>query len=184
MTAAFSSRSAKPDQSPWYRHRWPWLIMAGPAAVVLAGSFSAWLAFTQQDQMVIDNYYDQGLVINQDLQRDARASALALQLRAHYDAASEKMQGMLTRRDTSVAGPTQLRLQLRHATDPKRDRTVLITVDQHGAFSVPLALLERSHWTVLVEDQARSWRLAGVWLWPQQSDIALAADAPAQVAPR
>jgi len=22
---------------PWYRHRWPWLLMAGPLAVLVAG---------------------------------------------------------------------------------------------------------------------------------------------------
>ena len=30
---------------PWYREPWPWILMAGPAAVVIAGLFTAWLAW-------------------------------------------------------------------------------------------------------------------------------------------
>jgi uncharacterized protein len=25
------------SNAPWYRHRWPWLLMMGPAVVVAAG---------------------------------------------------------------------------------------------------------------------------------------------------
>ncbi len=30
---------------PWYREPWPWILMAGPATVVVAGLITAWLAF-------------------------------------------------------------------------------------------------------------------------------------------
>ena len=26
------------DNEPWYKQRWPWLLMAGPIAVVIAGA--------------------------------------------------------------------------------------------------------------------------------------------------
>ena len=29
---------------PWYREPWPWIMMAGPAAVVVAGAVTMWLA--------------------------------------------------------------------------------------------------------------------------------------------
>ena len=34
---------------PWYRERWPWILMAGPATVVVAGLFTAWLAVRSDD---------------------------------------------------------------------------------------------------------------------------------------
>ena len=50
--------------SPWYREPWPWLLMAGPAVVVVAGLFTAWLAVVHEDGLVADDYYKQGLGIN------------------------------------------------------------------------------------------------------------------------
>ena len=29
---------------PWYRHRWPWLLMLGPFVVVVAAAITLWLA--------------------------------------------------------------------------------------------------------------------------------------------
>ena len=43
--------------APWYRHRWPWLLMAGPVAVIIAGLVTAWVAFTGADALVVDDYF-------------------------------------------------------------------------------------------------------------------------------
>jgi len=43
----------EPAPAPWYRHRWPWLIMLGPFLVVLAGSYTMWLAYSRQDALVV-----------------------------------------------------------------------------------------------------------------------------------
>jgi hypothetical protein len=37
---------------PWYREPWPWLLMAGPAAVVVASIVSAILAIATADPLV------------------------------------------------------------------------------------------------------------------------------------
>ena len=66
------------DSNPWYKERWPWLLMAGPAIVVVAGFITAWLAVVSDDGLVADDYYKQGLAVNQRLQRDHYASQLGL----------------------------------------------------------------------------------------------------------
>ena len=40
---------------PWYKEPWPWLLMSGPAAVVLAGALTAWLAFAGADGLVAED---------------------------------------------------------------------------------------------------------------------------------
>ena len=32
------------DNQPWYKHRWPWILIAGPATVVVAGviAYALW----------------------------------------------------------------------------------------------------------------------------------------------
>ena len=43
------------DTKPWYRQFWPWFIIALPAAAVLAGFFTLWLAISNPDYMVVDD---------------------------------------------------------------------------------------------------------------------------------
>ena len=64
------------DGKPWYKEPWPWFLMAGPAIVIVAGFATAWLAIISNDGLVTDDYYKQGLAINQRLQRDHHASDL------------------------------------------------------------------------------------------------------------
>ena len=40
---------------PWYREPWPWILMAGPAIVVVASFITLWLAVTGADPVIADN---------------------------------------------------------------------------------------------------------------------------------
>jgi uncharacterized protein len=51
---------------PWYRHRWPWLLMLGPALVAIACMVTIKLAFQQADQVVVSKEAVHGLVVNID----------------------------------------------------------------------------------------------------------------------
>lgn len=44
------------ERTPWYRHRWPWLLMAGPGTVLVAGAITTWIAFASADGLVADDY--------------------------------------------------------------------------------------------------------------------------------
>ena len=79
------------DAGPWYREPWPWLLMAGPAAVIVAGVVTAWIAFATFDGLVADDYYRQGRAINQELKRSQRASDLGLS--ASVDMAAGRVVG-------------------------------------------------------------------------------------------
>ena len=72
------------DIGPWYREPWPWLLMAGPAAVVVAGFATLWLAVSSNDGLVADDYYKQGLAINQTLQREALTRGMAINVLGHH----------------------------------------------------------------------------------------------------
>ena len=69
----------------WYRQPWPWLLMLGPAVVVVAGFVTLWLAVKSSDGLVADDYYKQGLAINQTLARAERAKAMQLSARVRID---------------------------------------------------------------------------------------------------
>ena len=149
---------------PWYRHRWPWLLMAGPAIVVIAGAVTMWISFSGADALVVDDYYRQGKAINQDLRRDRVAASMGLSLTLRFDAASGILLGQVRGIDNNAA----LSLLLIHPTMPSKDLRLVAVPDDQGNFSVALPLLERAHWQVQLEDTARTWRLHGTWAWPQQ----------------
>lgn len=149
---------------PWYKHRWPWLLMAGPVAVLIAGFITMWISFSGADALVVDDYYKQGKAINQDLRRDRAAASLGLSLSLRYDAAAGKLVGQLQ----GVTDGAPLNLLLVHPTVPEKDIRLVAVPDSSGVFSVALPLLERAQWQVQIEDAARSWRLHGEWAWPQQ----------------
>jgi uncharacterized protein len=162
--------------APWYTQRWPWLLMLGPAVVVVAGGYTAWLAVSRQDALVVGDYYKQGKAINQDLRRDRVASAMKLALHSRYDAANGKLEGQLDGAGVPVTAP--FRLLLAHPTLPERDRSVLVVPGQDGRFSVSLPGLGAERWQVVAEGARRDWRLERSWDSGRQAEFDIAADKP------
>ncbi len=52
---------------PWWRHGMVWLILSGPAVVVVAGLVTAWIAVHNADTVVDADYYRRGVEINKTL---------------------------------------------------------------------------------------------------------------------
>ncbi|MBA2674965.1 FixH family protein [Ramlibacter sp.] len=67
---------------PWWKHGHVWLVIAGPAVVVVASCVTAWIAASGQDTLVAEDYYRRGMEINRQLARE-RALLPALQGRNH-----------------------------------------------------------------------------------------------------
>lgn len=156
---------------PWYTHRWPWLLMIGPVAVIAAGIHTTIIAFTMQDALVVDDYYKQGKTINMDLRRDRVAAGMQLQMDMRYDAANGVVSGALKGLQKNDA----ITLSLVHSTQPEKDVKLRIQPDEQGRFSATLPMLDIARWQVLVENEQRDWRLQGSWNWPQETQIAIKA---------
>lgn len=71
-----------PESAPWWRHGYVWMVIAGPAAVVVAGVVTAWIAVRYADPVLDADYYRKGVEINRTL-ADERALLPALQGRNH-----------------------------------------------------------------------------------------------------
>ena len=70
------------DTAPWWKHGHVWLLISGPAAVVVAGLLTAWVAVASPDPVVAEDYYRKGIEINKQLARE-RATLPAMQARNH-----------------------------------------------------------------------------------------------------
>lgn len=160
---------------PWYRHRWPWLLMIGPAWVLVGGVVMIWLAASRPDAMVVGDYYKRGKAINQELRRDRVASGLGLVFEARHEVGAGRIAGSLRSHGEPVRAP--FRIRLAHPTQPERDRVLEALPDRHGRFAAQAPILEPTHWQVVVEGGgADGWRLAGSWSPAKQAGLAIRAD--------
>lgn len=75
--------SNEPDRNqPWWKYGHVWLVIAGPAIVVVAALVTAWIAMRNPDPVLAEDYWRRGLEINKT-QAGNRALAPALQGRNH-----------------------------------------------------------------------------------------------------
>lgn len=167
---------AEKTDKPWYAQLWPWLLILGPLTVVIAGCFTMWLAFRNQDALVVRDYYKEGMAINQDLRRDRVATELGLTVRLRYDVTQGKLRGSVSGRG-GVPCTEKLIIRLVHSTLPEKDIALSAQPDARGVFSVGLPMLEMARWQVIVENETRRWRLGGIWAWPREPEAMLVAEA-------
>lgn len=71
--------------APWWKFGHVWLVVAGPALVVVASFITLYLAISRPEQLVSEDYYQKGIEINRTLDQAANAASLApaLQARNH-----------------------------------------------------------------------------------------------------
>ncbi|OUS09763.1 hypothetical protein A9Q90_02605 [Gammaproteobacteria bacterium 54_18_T64] len=123
---------------PWYRQFWPWFLIALPAAVVVAGFFTLYLAIKYSDDLVSDNYYRDGLAINRRLSQDVRATELALSATFNFAAHGDGPEGVLALELSSgrenFVKPAALILSLLHPTDAAADRAVKLIGAGNGRY--------------------------------------------------
>lgn len=77
------SQVSKAGPDPWWKHGHVWLLIAGPAAVVVAGFVTAWIAVSHPDPLVAEDYYRRGVEINKTLAAQGKALMPAVQGRNH-----------------------------------------------------------------------------------------------------
>jgi hypothetical protein len=183
------------DTRPWYRHRSPWLLMLGPAVIVVAGLSTAWLAIDTDDGLVVGEYYKEGKAINRVLRREQMAESLGLSASVRFEAAGHLLRVSLrqaaadTTPDHGGAAarttlPESLEVLFSHPTRAGEDRNVSLRREQGGDYVGVSTPPGEGRWHVTVQDAAGAWRLTGRWAaQPDSPPLQLVAGAvgPARV---
>jgi hypothetical protein len=157
---------------PWYRQTWPWIIIAGPATVVVASIITAYVAFSTSDGLVADDYYKQGLAVNQVSVRNQHADALGLQADLVRGDDGALLRVFLRAKAATVFPPV-LSLRITHPTRGGLDQSIVLRADGTGFYSGKLNSPLRGRWHVALEDDKGEWRLTGDWVIDQQSTLQL-----------
>ena len=160
-----------PTATPWYAQRWPWLLMLGPATVLVGGAYITSLALRHPDAMVVDDYYKQGKAINQDLRRERLAASLGMAAQLRYVADAGRIEGVIASHGQPFTAPFALRFA--HPTLPRKDILLMVKPDDAGRFSVALPGLEATHWEVVVEGALHDWKMGRSWDWAKDGEVAI-----------
>ena len=152
---------------PWYRQFWPWFLIALPASAVIAGIATVFIAAHKTDGLVVDDYYKEGLAINQTLKRQQRAGQL--QLAASIDWDSETQVISLQLKQAQADYPQKLQLLLSHPTRAHLDSEIeLSKTPKSGQYTGLLRQQPKGYWHIILQPTDKSWRLAGRAQLPEQ----------------
>jgi hypothetical protein len=162
--------STRRQAQPWYREPWPWILMAGPAAVVVAGFYTLALAVRSDDGLVADDYYRRGLAINKTLGESERARELALV--ATVSIAGNRVRVVV---QGHVVPPPAIRLAFIHPTRAGHDQTITLPAAGAGIYQGEFTPFGDEPRRIRLEDDRASWRLSGT-LSPGQRSAVLGAD--------
>jgi uncharacterized protein len=154
------------DIEPWYRQFWPWFLMALPASAVVASLVTVFIAVTHQDNLVVDDYYKQGLAINQSLQQQQTAKLLGLSANAIYDQVSDKIT-LIISANSPIDDPI-LKLTLAHATLAVRDQVIFVKRESANKYVAKLKNFRTGKWHLILAPEDEHWQLKADVTLPKQ----------------
>ena len=142
---------------PWYKYKLVWMIIAIPAASVFAGMFMIYLAVNTDDGLVADDYYKEGMAINQSLKRDRTAAELGLGAELVIEDTGDMIR-LSFNKGALPAYPDNLTLHLQHATHAGHDQVINLVRAPEGQYVGFLQqAIREGVWHVMLATQ--DWRL-------------------------
>ncbi len=141
---------------PWHKQFWPWFIIALPACAVVASIWTLVIAVKGSDDLVVDEYYKDGMAINRQLVKKDVAQQLGIS--ANLIIAGDQL-------EVVTSGPVNsdtLSLYLSHPIEADRDFDVILVRATSNRFRARLPQIpgERWHW-ILETGEGSDWRLDG-----------------------
>ncbi len=165
-------------KKPWYKEFYVWMILFFPAVAIVAGLYTLGLAIRSNDGLVVDDYYKQGLEINQVLERDQIAKNYGLQCALQFNRENLMIQAVMMQEAKQYQVPNELTLTFQHRTRSGFDQSIKLSSTDGKTFLGKLEKSLVSGWWV-AQLEADNWRLIGnmrhnmgeLWLSPKSLPI-------------
>ena len=162
----------------WYQEPWVWLVVGGPAIVVVASLYTGFLAYRGADKVVAQDYYKQGLMINTNLRHDANARDRHMSADLAFERANGRI-AMHVKSDVEL--PDSLQLSIAESGSDSAVNEIIRrgTLKRTGPGTYQLTYFPPSEhefqdsklWHVKIE--APDWRLTGDWPNPMHAQLQL-----------
>lgn len=138
------------DNAPWYRQFWCWFVFAPLILIVIVCSVFVSLAVNNSDDVIIDNYYKQGRMINQTFDQDKRALELQLEAEGHFDLETGEVVVTFAAKHHAIGLPSEILLVLSHPAKIDFDQHIPLRQTEQGMYRGELAERPANIWYVLV----------------------------------
>jgi hypothetical protein len=150
------------EQPPWYRQFWPWFLIGLPLCVVIAGFNMLYIALKYPHSMVDDQYYKEGLAINQSLDQDRRAAELNVAAEIVFQPFGGTETAYVVVSLSGLANyPERLSLLLLHPGSQSLDQTLDLKQIEAEQYSARLTQQYQHSYYLRLQPVDKSWRLNG-----------------------
>ncbi|ABZ76760.1 conserved hypothetical protein [Shewanella halifaxensis HAW-EB4] len=139
---------------PWYKQFWPWFLIILPLCAVVASINLFWVAFTNQDPLVTEEYYKEGKGINIDLRKIKQAKQLGMNYLLEFD---DKYVEISQQGGENYLAA--LSVSFYHPTLEERDFSQIVTADANGVYRIDLNQAIEGPWEVRIEGYDQTWRI-------------------------
>lgn len=155
------------SNKPWYRQPWLVFIISIPVCSILLSGIMVYVAIDGGDSLVSDNYYKDGLAINQTLEQDQLADKLGL-----HPVVTVDPNGVVSVEIQSdkIEPQAFLTLKLLHPTISSADVIVkLLPTDSAYIGDIPAGLEGRRYLDLYSYDA--SWRIRETVILPLKQHV-------------
>ncbi|GAB2197650.1 FixH family protein [Sessilibacter sp. MAH4] len=189
---------AQPEKSsnPWYKESWAWFLLIPLIASVILSSIMVTTAFKYGDDVITDDYYKKGRLINQSLEQVEHAYEMGVTARIAFDFLTGEVNIVMTK-DSGDELPSVLYLYLDHPVDENLDQ--VLEMKEFAPFNyradldrplknrwylrllptnIPLALVDPEDLKAQENEAFERWRLNGEVNFAFQTDVKLIGQAP------
>lgn len=149
-----SATPLETTRPPW-REPLVWMVFGIPAATVVAGFATWWIAAQRADSNVAEDWYKRGLTINRSLERESHAQARGLNAEIRLADANDLR---VTLTGTGPM-PASIAVVLTHPVRAEQDRRVTLDRQADGTYRIVSPMVSGGRWDVAIE--AEDWRVAG-----------------------
>jgi len=150
-------------QRAWYQEPMVWMIIAIPATSVVVGITMLTISVKHYDGLVTDDYYKEGLGINESIQRGQKAKELGIEASIDFNQ-SGNLVSLSIQGGSSFSLPRELTLHLRHSTRSGYDQTWILPLALDNRYSGELPELVAGKW--YVELESSDWKITGQITFP------------------
>lgn len=140
---------------PWYRQAWPWFLISLPASAVIGGITTLILAVNSPNALVVDDYYKEGLAINQEKHRLASADRMGMTGLLRSD--GKRLTLSLT--SQPAVNEQALTLNIIHSTRAELDRELTLQRLPDGRYATDMPMLPPGNWYLRLQAGDASWQI-------------------------
>ncbi len=141
---------------PWYKEPYVWMLIGFPASSVIVCSILLTLAVNTKDTLVRDNYYKDGLAMNQEFKWDHKARNMDIRVELITEGNAARLNIVNSRLDM----PTTLQVKFSHPTLQSKDRDAFLQrIPGSKSYQGFIDEIVEGRYYIQVESSEQSWRI-------------------------